>query len=85
MAKPQIDPDLIPKIHTFCAGETDHVTLLAVVAGELFHAVDGHIQWLLHSLDSEMQKGAAFKSDRNLKIINGHKRSTMILLEVIPS
>ena len=41
MAKPQIDSDLIPQIHAICAGETDHVTLMAVVAGELFHAVDG--------------------------------------------
>ena len=41
MEKPQIDSDLIPKIHAICAGETDHVTLMAVVAGELFHAVDG--------------------------------------------
>ena len=41
MAKPQIDSDLILKIHAICAGETDHVTLMAVVAGELFHAVDG--------------------------------------------
>ena len=41
MEKPQIDSDLIPKIHAICAGETDHVPLMAVVAGELFHAVDG--------------------------------------------
>ena len=41
MEKPQIDSDLIPKIHAICAGETDHVILMAVVAGELFHAVDG--------------------------------------------
>ena len=41
IAKLQIDPDLIPKIHATCAGETDHVTLMAVVARELFHAVDG--------------------------------------------
>ena len=41
MAKPQIEADLIPKIHAICAGETDHVILMAVVAGELFHAVDG--------------------------------------------
>ena len=41
MEKPQIDSDLIPKIHAICAGETDHVTLMAVVAGELFHAVEG--------------------------------------------
>jgi L-methionine (R)-S-oxide reductase len=41
MVKPQFDPDVIPKIHAICAGETDHVTLMAVIAGELFHAVDG--------------------------------------------
>jgi len=41
MIKPQVDPDVIPKIHAICAVETDHVTLMAVIAGELFHAVDG--------------------------------------------
>ena len=41
MVKPQFDPDVIPKIHAICAGETDHVTLMAVIAGELFHAGDG--------------------------------------------
>ena len=41
MEKPQIDSDLIPKIHAICTGEADHITLMAVVAGELFHAVDG--------------------------------------------
>ena len=41
MIKPQFDHDVIPKIHAICAGETDHVTLMAVIAGELFHAVDG--------------------------------------------
>ena len=41
MAKPQIDPDLMSKIHAICAGETDHITLMAVIAGELFHAVEG--------------------------------------------
>jgi L-methionine (R)-S-oxide reductase len=41
MVKPQVDPDVIPKIRAICAGETDHVTLMAVIAGELFHAVDG--------------------------------------------
>ena len=41
MAKLQIDSNLILKIHAICADETDHVTLMAVVAGELFHAVDG--------------------------------------------
>ena len=35
MTKPQIDPDLMPKIHAICAGETDHVTLMAVVAAQL--------------------------------------------------
>ena len=41
MAKPQIDQQVITKLRGICAGETDHVTLMAVVAGELFHAVDG--------------------------------------------
>ena len=41
MAKPQIDPDLLSKIHAICAGETDHITIMPVIAGELFHAVDG--------------------------------------------
>jgi len=41
MAKPQIDQQVITKIRGICAGEADHVTLMAVVAGELFHAVDG--------------------------------------------
>ena len=41
MAKPQIYPDLTLKIHAIWAGEKDHVTLMAVIAGELFHALDG--------------------------------------------
>ena len=41
MAKPQIDQQVITKLRTICAGEADQVTLMAVVAGELFHAVDG--------------------------------------------
>ena len=41
MAKPQIDQQIITKLLATCAGETDHVTLMAVVAGELFHSVDG--------------------------------------------
>ena len=41
MAKPQIDQQVITKLRAVCAGEADHVTLMAVVAGELFHAVDG--------------------------------------------
>ena len=41
MARPQIDQQVITKLRAICAGETDHVTLMAVVAGELFHAVDG--------------------------------------------
>ena len=41
MAKPQIDQQVITKLRAICASETDQVTLMAVVAGELFHAVDG--------------------------------------------
>ena len=41
MARPQIDQQVITKPRAICAGETDHVTLMAVVAGELFHTVDG--------------------------------------------
>ena len=41
MASPQIDQQVITKLRAICAGETDHVTLMAVVAGELFHAVGG--------------------------------------------
>ena len=41
MAKTQIDQQVITKLWAICAGETNHVTLMAVVAGELFHAVDG--------------------------------------------
>ena len=41
IAKPQIDQQVITKLRGICAGETDHVTLMAVAAGELFHAVDG--------------------------------------------
>ncbi len=40
MAKPQIDQQLITKLRAICAGEAGHVTLMAVVVGELFHAVD---------------------------------------------
>ena len=32
---------MITKLRAICAGETDHVTLMAVVVGELFDAVDG--------------------------------------------
>ena len=41
MAKPQIDQQVITKLRAICDGEADHVTLMAVVAVELFHAVDG--------------------------------------------
>ena len=41
MASPQIDQQAITKLRAICAGETDHVTLMEVVAGELFHTVDG--------------------------------------------
>lgn len=40
MAKSQIDPGLIPKIQAICAGQTDHITLMAVIAEELFNAVN---------------------------------------------
>ena len=38
--KPQIDQQVITKLRAICAGETDFVTIMAVVASELFHAVD---------------------------------------------
>ena len=41
MASLQIDQQVITKLRAICAGETDHVILMAVVAGELFHSVDG--------------------------------------------
>ena len=41
MEKPQIDQQVITKLRAICASETDFVTIMAVVAGELFHAVDG--------------------------------------------
>ena len=41
MASPEIDQQVITKLWVICAGETDHLTLMAVVAGELFHTVDG--------------------------------------------
>ena len=41
MARTLIDQHVITKLRTSCAGETDHVTPMAVVAGELFHAVKG--------------------------------------------
>ena len=41
MASPQIDQQVITKLRAICAGETDHVTLMAVVAGESLQTVDG--------------------------------------------
>ena len=41
MEKPQIDQQVITKLRAICASETDFVTIMAVVAGDLFHAVDG--------------------------------------------
>ena len=41
MANAQIDQQAMTKLRAICAGETDQVTLMAVVAGELFHTVDG--------------------------------------------
>ena len=40
MANQRIDSDLIPKMHAICVSETDHVTFIAVIAGELFHSVE---------------------------------------------
>ena len=40
MASPQIDQQVITKLRAICAGETNHVTLMVLVAGELFHTVD---------------------------------------------
>ena len=45
MAKPQIDQQVITKLRAICAGEADHVTLMAMVTGELFRAVDG-LDWV---------------------------------------
>ena len=44
--KLQIDHRMITKLRAICAGETDHVTLMAAVAGKLFHAVDG-FDWVM--------------------------------------
>ena len=41
IVKRQIEQQLITKLQVVSAGETDHVTLLTVVAGGLFHVVDG--------------------------------------------
>ena len=41
MESPQIDQQVITKLRAICASETDQVTLKALVAGELFHTVDG--------------------------------------------
>ena len=35
MTKLQIDQQVITKLQVTCAGETDHVTLMAVVAAQL--------------------------------------------------
>ena len=40
MSSPQIDQQVITKLRAICASQTDHFTLMAVVAGELFHTVD---------------------------------------------
>ena len=41
IASSQIDQQVITKLQVTCSGETDHFTLMAVAAGELFHTVDG--------------------------------------------
>ena len=40
-ASSQIDQQVITKDRAMCAGETDHVTLMALFGGGLFHTVDG--------------------------------------------
>ena len=37
-----IPPDLIARVHALCAGENDSIAIMATVAAELFHAVDGY-------------------------------------------
>ena len=41
MASPQIDQQVITKVPAICAGESDHVTFMAVVAHKIFHTIDG--------------------------------------------
>ena len=45
MVKPQIDQQVITKLRAICAGEADHVTIMAVVAGELCQALEG-FDWI---------------------------------------
>ena len=41
MASQQIDQRVITKLRAICAGEINHFTLMAVVAGGFFYAVGG--------------------------------------------
>ena len=41
MEKPQIDQQVITKLRAISAGEINHFTLIAVVAGQLFYAFGG--------------------------------------------
>ncbi len=36
-----IQPDLIARIYAVCDGEDDAIAIMATVAAELYHAVDG--------------------------------------------
>ena len=41
MNSPELDHNVIEKIASICAGEDDAVTLMAVIAAELYQSVDG--------------------------------------------
>ena len=41
MNSPEMDHNVIEKIASICAGEDDAVTLMAVIAAELYQSVDG--------------------------------------------
>ena len=41
MNSPELDHNVIDKIASICAGEDDAVTLMAVIAAELYQSVDG--------------------------------------------
>ena len=40
-SRSELYADLVPMIEAICAGEDDHIALMATVAGELFNRVDG--------------------------------------------
>ena len=61
MAKPQIDQQVIAKLRAICTGETDHVTLMAVVTGELLHGVD-EFDWVVSSTSRVIDKTKVFRA-----------------------